>query len=255
MEKIFCLHQKDLTKVWKSSKKKFKMTISKFWSLIIQNLPKSMAVWVAVQFLFNKFIIYIEMYLRMMSDLLLRQVWKRKTPDLKIWDLSRIKSKIQKYRRFSILFFLLILPTSRLRTPVGIWNFQKYIFSYFLKWFIYLTIIRELPATRLLMWFIRPLRPALSQDVPLLSKSLKGSELIRRILSIVEESQIFINPGAAGCTQKCANGFSARFSLSSENLRNFSSGLKSIIFNALSAQMVKISTKWSAWAWTPVYSG
>lgn len=104
LEKKFCWHQKGLTKVWKSSKTKFKMTISKFWSLIIQNLPKSMAVWLVVQFLFNKYIIYIEIYLRMMSDLLLRQVWKRKTPDLKIWDLSRIKSKIQKQRLLSIFF-------------------------------------------------------------------------------------------------------------------------------------------------------
>ena len=52
----------------------------------------------------------------------------------------------------------------------------------------------------------------------------------------------YFNPGAAGCTQKCANGFSAGFSLSSDNLINFSSGLKSIIFHALFAQMLKIFT-------------
>ena len=52
---------------------------------------------------------------------------------------------------------------------------------------------------------------------------------------------MYLNPGAAGCTQKCANGLISRFSLGSENLRNFSSGPKSKIFNALSAQMVKFS--------------
>ena len=51
------------------------------------------------------------------------------------------------------------------------------------------------------------------------------------------------NPSAAGCTKNCANRFSARFRLTSQNFKNFPFGPKSIIFYALSAQMIKVFEK------------
>ena len=45
------------------------------------------------------------------------------------------------------------------------------------------------------------------------------------------------------CTKNCANRFSARFRLTSQNFKNLSSGPKSIIFYALSARIIKISEK------------